>query len=333
MKKFIWAIFFGAFFSNPLFVKNSIKPPDKIIYYELNSLMIERIKAINVLEGNSKSYHFLDSLEKKENFSLKKKKISKKSKDSLIQMISDYSGKNLSKREYDFQKIYNDFVRLNEKIYKEKSKIQDYNILSYNGLLHLANDGNYFHNEYLKEILKGISKLKKLEKFSREAKTSSERAMALTFLRSAEYFPFLYQVSKKNNLEISSLLTILSNESSGYPYILGSSGDINFFQINEKIIPGLYRKLKNEKDSSFFYFMSNSSLDDFKKGVKFSPKENILVGAYFLKTLEKESNNEAQTILYYHLGQSKYKKLPNFLRKRVETGKIKTSLDIRRGGP
>ncbi len=301
-------------------VSEKTLPPLDVKFYDLDALKIERLEAINNLQEDTVTSNFLKNLEEDKNYSNFKDSVIKEDKKDLEHLIKKYEKIKLSQKRYISKGIYQEFIESNEKISESKSKVDNYQIVSIGGLLHLKNLNSYTQNDNLNLILKDLKKVQKLEEISKNSESQIERSMGSTILNVSEYIPFINELSKKENLPLESNLTIISNESSGYPYIVGRTGDLNLFQINPLMIPNLYKKMKNEKDTFFQNYVNKISLEEFEKEIKFNPKTNIVTGIYLLKLLNKESKNEAQRIILYHLGEPSYKEIPLHVRKKIESG-------------
>ena len=298
----LWPLL-GIFLLNSPSIKNVGIPHVEIAYSDLNALNLERLRAINIFKKDSTNYEFINSM--CESLNEKKDSVNRESVKKLHEKIKKTRNIKMSQKKYVEKGIYQDFIDLNTSLHENKKNIRDYEILSSDGFFQMRHEDKYFQKKGLENIVEGLGKIEKLEEISQTSENPKEKLMALTILNSSEYLPLINELSQKEDLSLDFLLTIISNESLGYPYIVGRTGDLNLFQVNPSNIPNLYRKMRLEKDS-LYRSHANCSLSEFKEKVETDPKTNIVVGIYLSKLLKKESRNESHMVLLYHLGASKY---------------------------
>ncbi len=132
----------------------------------------------------------------------------------------------------------------------------------------------------------------------------------------------------------NSILSIISNESSGYPYMIGSNGEINTFQINPIIVPFLFSSLKQSKERDDEIYkkilkIDSVSFNEFKAEIIKSPEKNTALGMYLVKRLQKLSRNEAHLVLLYNLGGHRFSELPEELKNRIISGMVQSYSNIK----
>ncbi len=305
----------------------SLPVPKITSYYGINALNIERLIALKTIEKDTTDRTLLNSMY--QNILSKIDSVNQPYYNKADSLIDKYKSIRISSKRYLQKGIMDKFIEINNKIFQNKETIKEYEIISIEGVPQLRQGETYKKEKNLESLVKSFSRLKKLVEISENSDDSKKKIMALTLLNASKYIPLADTLSQISGVNMDLLLTILSSESLGYPYMIGPTGDLLSFQINPSIIPSLYSKMRLSKESFFRKYIKNMSFLKFKEKVEKDPRANYIAGGFLLKILEEESKNDFQRIIMYHTGKKDYlRKIPSQLRNRIESGKIKNYKNI-----
>lgn len=254
---------------------------EKLSKFSFNILDIEKAKMINILQGDTATISFIEFLEEKGNFEIKKRLANERLVSTLVEMVNKYSGKNLRSKKYNLGEIYSSFSSFNERINLNKEKMTGAKFYEYYDKIYFDDGGEVlpgFDSE-LEGLIKDLDYVLYLGSKMDTSSNPLERTVIKTFFNTLEDFSFLEEVVSKNNFNLSSIYSIISKESFGYPYVVGYSGDLNYFQINPIIMRGLHNSLKKEEEDNYFKkSFGDLYFNDFVKLIHENPKSNILAG-------------------------------------------------------
>jgi len=324
-KKIFFLTLLGLLSFYNLDVKEKNLEPLKIESYKMDALQIERLQAINILQSDEGQSEIFNKIQSDNTFINLKDSLTKKSRNELKELITKYENINLTNKEYTSRGIYEKFIEGNKKINREEASLNKYEICKVGEKFYLKNERAYKLENGLEKTLENLLTLKKFEKFSFNSKDPLERLVSLTTINLSEYIPFISEVSKKEGQNLDEILSIISKESFGYPYVVGRTGDLNLFQLNPSKLSSFYSELWKSGGDFFKDYFEGVDEKEFERRVKFNPKSNIVAGISLIKKYKEEGKNEPERVLIYHLGECSYSKIPYWIRKKIREGKVISS--------
>ena len=293
------------------------------LFQNISYHSLEGLIALSSIQGNEKNFSFLDSLKNAEGLSEKINSLMSKEKGDLKEMVKYHSGKFIRWEKF-VGGLYQKYVQINNSIFSAKENFHAFKLFFSRDSFYLKGKDNiYLSKDNGQSIFENMKKLREIQKVTENPDTlDTKKFLYASFSRLFEYFPIIKNNSKDKTDFISNLC-LIGNESNGFPYITGHSGDLNLMQINPSTIPGLYRHMRKSSGNSEIERIAKSmNLNSFEEGMKSDPKISLLSGIYLFDYLKRSAKTESQAVLYYLLGEGAYYSVSKKFRERIEKGMV-----------
>ena len=330
-------VLFGSLFFTPNEIK--VERLEKIPLIEiekLNVLDFQHIKGISYWYNDTNSYDIITKLMANHGIIDMLKDFKSDKQDTLINNVRYYSYVRSPTDEHYRSEVYPEFIELNKRLQQDKSKLGEYELLRMDNTDYFVSNGYAYELSNDKTII--LDKYRTyLDHLGSLIKTYPEsdynNTTATTFLNLTEYLPLIKTLNQGINLDEKTILALIASESLGYDYIAGISGDVNIFQLSLDTIKKLYSRLKrSDLQEDFLYKnilqINTISLENFEESILISPNNNITLGMYLLKELNKIAKSEAQLILLYKMGNDNFSHINWNLQGRILNNEYTSSSHI-----